>query len=79
MHSISISVLDWKVQITPLIMGRGPHLTLVERPYREIIARKSVRVLSILTVVSRYWWKGGLSVQILLLSTVVRESYVVVL
>ena len=73
------SILDWKVQIPPLILGRGPHLTLIKRPYWEIIARKPIWVLSILTVVSRNRWKRGLSVQILLLSTVVRESYVVVL
>jgi len=60
-------------------VGRGPHLPLVERPYGEIVARKPVWVLSILTVVSCNGGKGGLSVQILLLSTVVSESYVVVL
>ena len=80
-HSVmnNIPVSDDKVQKPTLILGQGPYLTLVERPYGEIIARKPVWVLSVLTVVSCNGWKGGLSVQILLLPTVVRESYVVVL
>ena len=54
-------------------------LLSVERPYRKVISGKAVRVLSVLPVVSRYWWKGKLPIWILLLSTILRKCDVVVL